>query len=109
MKIKTQSEINKQFPPLTKTIKVTDDWYPCFSNNIVKIYLRVCIASWDIKYPYYLKFQAWGADDFGLEKEELFTDYSQISDIYNYCKNQYDNIPEIANKEYFYNIGFKVF
>lgn len=99
-------EINKQFPPLTKMVKVTDNWYPCFDNNTVKVSLQVLHSNWDDKYPYYLKFQAWGADDFGLEKEELFTDLNQIKEIYDHYKDQYDAIPEIADKKYFYDMGF---
>ena len=76
--MKMQLKINKQFPPLTKIVKVKDDWYPCFENNTVKVSLMVLYAGWNDKYPYYIKFQAWGADDFGLEKEKLFTDFDQI-------------------------------
>lgn len=107
--MKMQLKINKQFPPLTKMVKVKDDWYPCFENNTVKVSLMVLYAGWNDKYPYYIKFQAWGADDFGLEKEKLFTDFDQIEEAYNYYKEQYNAIPEIVDKNYFYNIGFVTF
>lgn len=86
---------------IQKYVKVTDDWYPNFKNNTVKVILM------NQKYYAFVRICVWGADDYGLEmtfkgiseeNEQKFTEWKE---------NIFDKIPEYCNKEYFKKLGLK--
>lgn len=99
---------SKPIMRIDKFIKVDDNWYPTFPNNQVNMSLifnyfklnktdsnklvRCCV---------------WGADDFGLEIDFESESLNELKDKFlEWKKYLYDEIPEITNKEYFYNLGF---
>ena len=87
-----------------KYIKVTDNWYPCYKGN--KIKLSVSLNNFN---GFYVKIIACGADDFILEIEKDVKDFKEAILIYQNFEAIYNNIPNDINKEYFYKIGFKNF
>ena len=89
-----------------KYITVTDNWHPNFNSNQVKITLGV----FSYNESCYVKLMAWGADDFGLE---ICIDDLTFQDVINLYNNEmntlYESIPNITNKDWFYNHGFERF
>lgn len=87
---------------IEKFIKVTDDWYPTFENNTVKLILmhqvynktdmvRICV---------------WGADDFGLEMDFNGTSEENVLKFNEWKETIYDVIPEFTHIDYFRSLGF---
>ena len=101
----------------TKMIKVTDDWYPNFDEDKIKVSIIMSyhdnIPAND-EYPYdipaggFVKIVACGADDTGVELEQR-GEFSQryFEYIYNFWKeNIFDKIPNGINIQWFYEHGF---
>lgn len=93
----------------TKMITVTDKsyvWSPCYPNNQVK----VGISANCVRDKFYIKVNAWGADDFGVEIEYNCYNEKHLIEMYNHFKYYiYDKITNGVNLEWFYEHGFTVF
>ena len=88
-----------------KYVTVTDNWHPNFNNNQVKVTLGV----FSYNNSCYVKLMAWGADDFGLEicKENLT--FQKALRFYDKLNILYESIPEVTNKDWFFDHGFERF
>ena len=87
-------------------ITVTDDWYPCYESNKVKLILS--LNQW--RDEYYVKIAAWGNDDYGLET--VYDGYNNPDDArkkYDALIPVFNNIPDDVDKDWFINKGFKRF
>lgn len=84
-----------------RMIKVTDDWYPCYPGNRV----RLCLS---LNYfrGYYVKLSAWGMDDTAVEIEKAATDREDAIRKYDELEKIFDSIPDGVNREWFFNNGF---
>ena len=87
-------------------ITVTDNWFPCYEGNKVK--LSLSLNQWQDEY--YVKIAAWGNDDYGLEVV-----YGEYKDI-NEARKKYDSlipifnaIPDGIDKHWFINNSWKRF
>lgn len=105
----SQKEIDRRYPPLRRRVLALDDWYPCGPLHTVRVTLKALWNPTGIGSPYYVKFQAWGDDDFGLEREIEIESESGIAEIYKKCRREYNRIPPIITKSYFYARGFEPF
>lgn len=83
-------------------ITVTDDWYPCYEGN--KVRLRLSFTSFLDKY--YVRLAVWGADDTAYVKDFEYTNeclawrrYEELIPIYN-------TIRDGINKDWFIDRGF---
>lgn len=86
-------------------ITVTDDWYPCYEGN--KVRLRLSLSSFLDKY--YVKLAAWGADDTAYEQEFEYTDKAQAKRQYDELTFVYNSIPDGIDKDWFIDRGFTRF
>lgn len=71
---------------MTKTVRfveVTDDWYPCRYKNKIEVILAI------IKERNFIRISAWGADDFGMEK-----DFEYSEENIKKAREFFENIPE---------------
>ena len=97
------------YPEETKMITVTDDndvWHPCYPNNQVKVGISAN-HSFD---SFYIKVNAWGMDDFGVEIEYVCYGEEHLIYMYNHFKHYiYDKITNGVNLEWFYEHGFVIF
>ncbi len=87
-------------------ITVTDDWFPCYEGNKVKLILS--LNQW--RDEYYVKIAAWGNDDYGLEI--VYDGYNNPDDArkkYDTLIPMFNNIPDSLDKDWFINKGFKRF
>lgn len=85
-------------------IKVTDDWYPNFPENKIKVILSLSHYK-----NYYVRLAAWGADDTAYEIE---FDYNSAKDAVTGYYNLlpfYQSIPDGINKDWFIDRGFTRF
>ena len=93
----------------TKMITVTDEdciWSPCFPNNQV----RVGISANHIGNDFYIKVNAWGMDDFGVEIEYHAYNERHLMQMYDHFKHYiYDKIVDGVSLEWFYEHGFVKF
>lgn len=90
----------------TKMITVTDEndiWHPCYPNNQV----RVGISANRVGDDFYIKVNAWGMDDFGVEIEYHAYSRSHLMEMYYHFKHYiYDKITDGVNLEWFFEHGF---
>lgn len=87
-------------------ITVTDEWYPCYKGNKVK--LKLSLNQWRNKY--YIKLAAWGNDDYGLEI--VYDGYDNFEDAhkkYDTLIPIFNNVPDGIDKYWFINRGWKRF
>jgi len=78
-----------------KFVKVTDNWCPNYEDDTVKVALTL--------FGGYVKFNAWGMDDFGLEME--YPEGSKaVFETWKECI--YDKMPPVVNQQWFYEHGF---
>jgi len=89
---------------IEKYVKVTDDWYPTFPDNKVRVAL--ILNDLDHKGYKFVRICAWGADDFGLEMDFEGTSEENELKFNEWRDNIYHRIPDLCNKEYFENLGF---
>ena len=90
-----------------KFVKTTDDWYPNFPEDKVKILLSLQ----EMPGGYYtVMLRAWGADDFALtlDKTGLANFYVALG-LYQELEKIYESVPEIVTKDWFYKRGFVQF
>ena len=90
---------------IDRMITVTDDWYPCFEGNSVKLSMFISYA--DELHYHFVRICVWGADDFGLEMNYDDTDYNNLISKYNEWKERiFDKADDGINQDWFYNLGF---
>lgn len=83
--------------------QVSDEWYPNYHNNLVR--MRVSFYEYDNSEKDMVRISFWGADDFGVEKDELVSKkifYKKIKEIKNWLKV----MPNPLNANYLFNQGF---
>lgn len=93
---------------LEKMVEVTDDWYPCFDGNKI----RVKVQKWysGASDTYTVKCNAWGADDCGYTIE--FVCGGEAEDVADamfnlYAYHFFDKAKNGINKRWFIERGFK--
>ena len=90
---------------IDKFIKVTDDWYPCYKDNQVKISLFISYLD-KINY-HFVRICVWGYGNFGLEMDYDDTDYNRLISKYNEWKADiFDKVQSGTDKDWFINLGF---
>ena len=93
---------------IDKFITVTDDWYPCFKGNTVKVSLFLTYVP-ENNY-HFVRIMAWGNDDYGLTLDYNSEDYNRLLEKYDEFKlTLYDKAKDGINKEWFYKRGFEPF
>jgi hypothetical protein len=93
----------KIIPKIEQYYPVSDEWYPNYPNNLVR--MRVTFYENDDPEKDMVRISFWGADDFGLEKDELVSRkvfYKKIKEIKNWLKN----IPEPLSAKWLKEQGF---
>ncbi len=85
-------------------IKVTDNWYPCYEGQRVKLRLSLNYFNY-----YYVKLAAWGADDTAYEIEYSSPSFKDVLEKYYELIPFYESIPNNIDKMWFINHGFKRF
>jgi hypothetical protein len=86
-------------------ITVTDNWYPCYEGN--KVRLRLTLTPFHNKY--YVRLAAWGADDTAYVKDFEYADKAQANRQYEELIPVYNNIPDGINKDWFIDRDFTRF
>ncbi|MBQ4523414.1 MAG: hypothetical protein IJA10_10775 [Lachnospiraceae bacterium] len=90
---------------IDKFVKVTDDWYPCYDENTIKVSMFLTYVpenNWC-----FVRIMAWGNDDFGLEMDYEDTDYNNLLSKYDEWKeNIFDKAEDGISKEWFREQGF---
>lgn len=90
---------------IDKMVVVTDNWYPCFDGNKVKVSLF--ISNLDKTNCHFVRICAWGNDDFGVEMDYEDKNYNNLVAKYNEWKeNIFDKASNGVNKDWFFNQGF---
>lgn len=95
--------VDEYCPRLTKKIRVTDDWYPCFDGNTVEVCLTTVLKS---REEYYVILNAWGADDTGVEMQFASPIQNEVISAYLWFKSIFNSIPDGVDREWFLNHGF---
>lgn len=86
-----------------RMIPVTDDWFPCFSGNQI----RVSLSIYNQNGRHYCTLTAWGKDDFGLEKEHISNTKEENEAKFHEWEKDFESIPDFVNKEWFLARGYK--
>lgn len=90
---------------IDKFIEVTDEWYPCYEDNKVK--LSLFISNLDKLDYHFVRICVWGLDDFGLEMDYEDTNYENLISKYNEWKeNIFNKAEDGIDKEWFFAKGF---
>ena len=90
---------------LDKMVTVTDNWYPCYEGNKVRVSLFLNYHK-SLDYQF-VRICVWGADDFGLEMDYEDKDYDKLVAKYHEWKDTiFDKIPNKTNKKWFIDKGF---
>lgn len=90
---------------IDKMVVVTDDWYPCFDGNKVKVSLF--ISNLDKLNCHFVRICAWGNDDFGVEMDYEDDNYNNLVIKYNEWKeNIFDKIEDGISLQWFLDKGF---
>ena len=84
-----------------RMVRVTDDWYPCFDGNRVRLKLKLCFFK-----HYYIKLSAWGADDTGVEIEYVALDLPDAVKQFEVMSEIFDSVPNECDRQWFYDHGF---
>ena len=90
-----------------RMVTVTDDWFPCYSDNQVNV--TICVSrGFEHKDTYYVRISAWGADDTGVEMHYQAGKYCETAyAIYRHWKEYiFDRIPDGVDMKWFYEHGF---
>lgn len=93
----------------TKFIQVTDDWYPCYEGNKVKLTI-VLLCNPNKQYSKYncVKIIAAGADDYYLEAEYHSESKTTLELMYlTWAKQIFNEAHDGINKQWFLNRGLK--
>ena len=86
-------------------ITVTDNWYPCYEGNKVRVELSLTLFF----NKYYVSLSAWGADDTAYTKDFEYTTETEAKWKYNELISTYNIIPDRINKDWFIDHGFRRF
>lgn len=100
-----------------KMIEVTDDWYPNFNGNQIKVLIMMSYHDdipADDEHPYvipaggFVKILARGNDDTGVELEyENGFSQNHLEYVYDFWKEHiFDKIPNGIDRQWFYEHGF---
>ncbi len=86
-------------------ITVTDDWYPCYEGNKVRLRLSIMefLGEWHVRLA------AWGADDTAYVKDFDTTNREKAKEKYQEFEHAYNLIPNNIDKDWFIDRGFKRF
>lgn len=90
---------------LTKRIKVSDNWYPNYPDGTIEF----TILGRHNKYNSHVRLFAIGMDDFMVEKDidATYQTRESVKELFNSLKETiFDKVPEVSNKEWFYDQGF---
>ena len=88
---------------ISKEVIATDDWYPCFEGNKI----RVSLFLTNTRDHKFVRICAWGADDFGVELDYHGRDFDSLVYHYNFWKEHlFDKIPDNVDVMWFYEHGF---
>ena len=87
-----------------RMVCVTDDWYPCYPGNRVRLRLSLNYFR-----GYYVKLAAWGMDDTAVEIEREAINREDAIRQYTELEKLFDSIPDGVNKEWFFKNGFTWF
>ena len=90
---------------IERMVMVTDDWYPCYPNNQIKLMLSLSYYN----NLYCTCLSAWSNDDFGLELYFESQNEKEIEKKYKEFYELYCNIPDGVDQDYFYELGFTPF
>lgn len=93
---------------LTKMIKASDNWCPCYANNTVEVKLRELPSAYP-KSPRIIRLSIWGADDLGYDIDFYENEFVSAERYYDFAKYIYDNLPNIINMDFVEKIGMKRF
>ena len=86
-------------------ITVTDNWYPCYEGNKVRVELSLT----PFLNKYYVSLVAWGADDTAYTKDFEYATEAEAKWQYNELISTYNIIPNGINKDWFIDHGFRRF
>ena len=86
-------------------ITVTDDWYPCYEGNRVRLRLSFgeFLGEWHVRLA------AWGADDTAYVKDFDTANRQEAIDKFLDFESAYNLIPDNIDKDWFIDRGFKRF
>ena len=93
----------------TKFIQVTDDWYPCYEGNKVKLTI-ILLCNPNKQYSKYncVKIIAAGADDYYLEAEYHSESKTTLELMYiTWAKQIFNEAHDGINKQWFLNRGLE--
>lgn len=60
--------MDRQTKQHTIFVKVNDEWYPNYEGNMIRVSVLE-LPQFKPEDPMYVRICAWGADDFGMEKD----------------------------------------
>ncbi len=86
-----------------KLIKATDDWYPCFPQNMVELSFAKLQRDKEDKTDTY-RVAVWGMDDMGMDKDFHSDDPTEALALY----NKLASIDSVST-EYLTTLGFESF
>jgi len=88
-----------------RMVTVTDDWYPNYPDNKVKLSI---FLSYKPRIDHYLvRMCVWGADDTGMELDFTSRDYDTLKYHYDiWKKHVFDKVPDGVNMQWFFEHGF---
>lgn len=94
-----------------KFVKATDDWFPCFENNTVKVHFETVLYNTPQYYGYNSgQSFIWvsGMDDDAMEMRFYFEYCTEaiLEEAYKQLKEVFDNIPEVVDHKWFAENGF---
>lgn len=90
----------------TKFVQVTDDWYPCYEGNKIKLTIGY-IQHLDDKNDF-IKIIASGADDYYLEAEYHSESKTTLELMYlTWAKHIFDEAHDGINQRWFLDRGLK--
>lgn len=95
-----------QVDKIQKFVKTTDDWYPNYPGDLVRVFLLNQYNSPNRKWDF-VRIAVWGDDDFGLEMDFCGATQEENDAKFKEWKEEiYDKIPDVVTAEYFRKLGF---
>jgi len=90
-----------------RMVTVTDDWYPNFKDNQIKLSLFLSYINQPDYHIQFVRICVWGADNFGLELDYTGLSYEDLLYHYDLWKEHiFDKVPDGVNQQWFYEHGF---
>lgn len=87
-----------------KFLPTTDDWYPNYDNDMVKVSVILTTEIWGKPS---VQFCVWGNDDFGMERPEYFATKKEARQKYKEIVRTINNW-SIVTKEMLKDLNFKM-